>query len=347
MTTLRRLPGSSAPSLTRIGPSARRVVWRRAGALLASSVTLVLLAGCVSSRLETIPGVVPNVTQDDIPVPRGFSQKTNGENWSYQTYLSGPGQFRSWVGEYVGYKQVRDLVPWYVSQMQKDGWAHNSTEEGDRRILTFVNNRAERARIIMDREYNIHEDRFQTVIRAEIGPQPTEAMDIDAILNSTIFPSARPVNDTDTELPPGGEPTTTSAGSPSDDWSPTTPVSTADGLDRPGLPETYRDTLDSGRFVPASAADLSELQESGPALDSRLDPTPVGIEAGGGSITSVPAAPVEPESPAPAPAVEPESSAPGASAALEESDRVFLGPPLPESFLRDSGDGRIGAADSD
>jgi hypothetical protein len=147
-----------------------------------------LLSGCLATPLDRIPGVVESASQPDIPVPRDFHQKENGDNWSYVMYSSGPARFRSWVGEYVGFKQLRDLVPWYISQMTEDGWTHRGTEEGEKRILSFTNTADERALVILQRGYNRYQDRFQTIVRVEIGPQPTEAMDVDEVLRSSGVP---------------------------------------------------------------------------------------------------------------------------------------------------------------
>lgn len=153
---------------------------------------LALASSCQSYRLDRIPGVVEDVHQDDVPIPRDFYQLDRGENWSYNAYSSGPGKFRSWVGEYVGYKQLRDLATWYERQMVLDGWVHKSTEEGDPRIITFVNSNSERARITLLRRFNQQEDRFQTVIRAEVGPQPPETMDLEEMLKRTGYPVYKP-----------------------------------------------------------------------------------------------------------------------------------------------------------
>ena len=154
---------------------------------LAAIVTGMLI-GCVSEPLERIPGIIRDQTQADIPIPRSFVQRNHGENWAYTQFSSGPASFRSWVGEYVGPKQVRDLVPWYKTQMLKDGWTHRQDrDDGRKRVLSFANAKDERALVIFDRIYDAREDEFETLIRVEVGPMPTEAMDVDHVLQNSGF----------------------------------------------------------------------------------------------------------------------------------------------------------------
>ncbi len=249
--------------------------------------------GCQNSQIHVIPGVIQNVTQDDIPIPRDFTQSSGGENWAYIKYSEGTAKFRSWVGEYVGYKQIRDLMPWYVSQMVQDGWHHKATEEGEKKILTFTNLADEEALVIFDRRYDPHQDRFQTIVRVEIGPMPTENMSIDELLQNPDFPNNLQLPDDSTGPIPAGNTTTTSQALPPSKeglgGSPRTEIA-QEGTDPKGIInpvestevlQTEESPIQNSELVADGSTELTEGSEgSSPNLnlESEIETTEIATE---------------------------------------------------------------------
>lgn len=241
-----------------------RLLLRRAlPGILTGLAALLILPGCQTEPRELIPGVITNVTQDDIPIPRDFVQSSTTENWAYIQYSEGPARFRSWVGEYVGYRQIRDLLPWYVSQMTQDGWHHEGTEEGDQKILKFTNLADEEALVIFDRRYDPHQDRFQTRIRVEIGPMPTENMDVHEILELPTFPASRNPGATGRPVPAAG----TTGQAPGNSGLDTleTASSSTPAPRNPG----------AGARAPLEARTETELTDSSPLLEEAAEPEEV------------------------------------------------------------------------
>ncbi|MBI4583319.1 MAG: hypothetical protein HY717_04775 [Planctomycetes bacterium] len=143
---------------------------------------LLLCPGCSSPSFEKIPGIREEVDQNDVPIPRDFV-RIEKKSWEYIQFDRGPGRFRSWKAEYVGDKQPRDLVPWYVDQMIRDGWLHKGTIDGPKRILTFTKKEnQELAEITIFSDYNPRQDRFQTILQAEIRPLKLAEMGIEEVL---------------------------------------------------------------------------------------------------------------------------------------------------------------------
>ncbi len=176
--------------------------------LVASLLPLLqLISGCSSPSFEKIPGIREEVDQNDIPIPRDFV-RIEKKSWEYVQFDRGPGRFRSWIAEYVGEKQPRDLVPWYVDQMIRDGWLHKGTIDGPKRILTFTKKEnQELAEITIYSDYNPRQDRFQTLLRAEIRPLKLAEMGVEEVLEpeepKALPASAVGVPPASSPLPPG------------------------------------------------------------------------------------------------------------------------------------------------
>lgn len=180
--------------------------------LLLSVVACWILTSCAMKPPAKLPGFQMDVDQPDVPVPTGFQRRPDS-SWSYVEFSAEtPGGFRSWKSEYVGLRKPRHVAAWYLEKMPEHGWTHKSSFAGSKPILTFTKGISDIAVVKIERRFNPPEDRYETIIVAEIKPQGPEGLALEEILSPgrTGAPLPAPVPSSGTEA--AVEPTITPVG---------------------------------------------------------------------------------------------------------------------------------------
>jgi hypothetical protein len=134
----------------------------------AMNVAIPLLVWATTSCVTPPEGLpkVEGTEQDDIPIPKNFELRSS---WSpnHEGLLQ---SFRTWRGEYAGPGQPGEIVPWYVTEMQRHLWRYKGLEEQDtwQKKLFFAKGE-EFAEILVGRELDTKEGGYITVVKARIG----------------------------------------------------------------------------------------------------------------------------------------------------------------------------------
>ncbi len=114
--------------------------------------------------------------QEDIPVPKHFELRH-----SYSPKAAVDLNFRSWIGEYAGEEPVGILVPWYITEMQKNHlWKLSSLEVtgAESKRLHFEKN-DETSTVEISRGFDSKRGGLLTFVRVRVSPRGPEEFTVD------------------------------------------------------------------------------------------------------------------------------------------------------------------------
>jgi len=126
--------------------------------------------------------------QEDVPVPTNFEFEAD-RSYAYDvpTTLQ-TAKFRSWVGYYRGEGVSDVIVPWYVGEMPKRGWALKNIDGQEKRI--YFEKGDEYAIVEVSRELDSKIAKYVNVVKVQIRPLGPEDFSVEE--NISIAKSKTP-----------------------------------------------------------------------------------------------------------------------------------------------------------